>query len=242
MNGIIAQVRLDNRRLESYGKVYGIALIIALPVIMALVMGLSGAKTTESVDGMFGGICGSVGCVTALYSMYPFLVTEQSGDIRFDGMIPISRSRQVLGRYIMSAFDLLAYLVGILLVPVVFDLTGTALDMPVVFDLTGTALDMPVLAVCGICLLTVLLLICIFLPLLYRFNSMSVLKGMSLSLIGLVALGFLISRIPQDWAARIAVFLTTSVLRTVILGVLVAVLAVLISIACSLRIYGKKEL
>ncbi|BDR54745.1 ABC transporter [Bombiscardovia apis] len=232
MNDIIAQARLDKARMDAYGKASGILIILGLPILMSAVMGVLGLKTAEFGSGVLGAVGGSVGFMTVIFNMYPFMITEQFGDVRLDGMIPISRRRQVLGRYLQISVNIVAYLVGLLLVPVILRLTGTPVDMPI-------------LATSGVCILLVLILTGIVTPFLYRFSSMSVMRGLGFSVAGLAVIGLLASRAPWDWTAiflHIVDFLSASTVRTTALGICLAIGTVALSIAFSIHTYQKKDL
>ncbi|RBP99519.1 ABC-2 transporter permease [Bifidobacterium xylocopae] len=232
MNGVVSQVRLDNARMMSYGRFRGNLLLVYLAPLMALVMGLIGDKTEETASGILGGICGGLSPLTIIYCVWPFMLTEQYGDSRIDGMIPISRMQQVVGRYIMAGCTILA------------DAVGLALAVPVL-KMIGSPVPPRLWQFDGLLLLVVSLLVLIAMPFFYRYSTMTMMKGMAIAIVGIAVLYLLLSRLPVDWMhmlSTITAFLSASAVRTVLLAVPIAVACVALSILASDRMYGSKEL
>ncbi|BDR53114.1 hypothetical protein KIM372_10210 [Bombiscardovia nodaiensis] len=232
MNEIVSQVRLDNARNESYGRANGILGLIYIPALLALVVAIILPKDSDFGSYLFGGFCSGLAMATAVYAIWPFLMTEQMGDQRLDGLVPINRVHQVIGRYITAALVVVAFVVGLL-------------TMPAIFAIFALSVDVSVPGVLGVSALFVLLVSDMLLPFLYKFSGVAVFKYMMFAILGILVLALLVSRIHVDWLAvlnSIVDFLSASTVRTVLLGVLVAVVATAISMACSLHIYTHKDI
>lgn len=232
MNSIIAQIKLDNTRIQSYGRLNGILALIYIPVILSALMASLGPKTSDFGSGTLASLGGSMVFVTIIFCTSPFSITEQSGDARMDGMIPISRRNQVLGRYCIIGIGALAYTLSMLLSVLVVKLAGMPIGLPI----------MPTI---GFCFLLLILLTDLVVPFMYRFSPASMMKGMSLSFAAVVVIAVLVSHIDWDWMSiylRISDFITSSAARTITIAVLAAFAATAVSLACSLKVFGKKEL
>ncbi|WP_240544334.1 ABC-2 transporter permease [Bifidobacterium sp. SO4] len=237
MTGVLRAFVLDVRRVASQGMFSIVVLLIGFPAAMVLLGSISGG-----VGYMPGAAVGGVAGMLALLPLNTFTFEQQGQNNWMNGVIPVRRIHQVIGRYLVVATCML-----ILALEVAF-CAGAGMWFE-----SGTPL-LPELAVSVlIAVVAYALLESAMLPLCYRFTYQKALLTMMLICIGLGAViaaifALLVKLVPAaiddlaSWVTSSAEAMPGAGLIWLALGGLaLAAAAVAVSLAVSLRIYLTKE-
>ena len=178
-----------------------------------------------------GGLASAMACMSALG---PASSEESAGHSAMRGLIPVSRTAQVVGRYLFLLVVGLLWALDVVICGGVFIVFGDIADM----GWTGTLAAGAFIFALAVILGSVLLACAYRLP----FRKMMVASGVVL--VGLYAVIALLSRLPVDWQwllLNITDFLTIWWHTALVLAVL-CLLAYFGSMLIAIRIYRAKEL
>lgn len=172
-NDTLKAARLDFFLVRPYMKSFCVQL--AIPVVFtainrSLIIGISFAM-----------------CLTAMTAGYTFAVCEKSGMDRLYGILPVSKTRLVVGRYLYTfSMGLLAFVFSLLVHPLVLRMLGVSLSLAELC-FGGAA---------GVLMFT---LNTVFqLPGYYRFGSIKGRVFAFLPVIGFLAVQFVVSYLEQS--------------------------------------------
>lgn len=234
MNAILKSFHLDARRMTSSGPVTTI-IIWCIPIFYTLIFG--GFLSQRESGGVGLGWSALVGMLVAfsvVATTYPFVYEDQNDHRRINGIIPVSRASQVMGRYLVVAVSDVVAVVVFFICVLIESLFGSQTQIGDAF------------AAAGMLLLMCMVIQSILLPVMYRFSSVKSLQFVSIGFFACIALIFAAFMLLNKFGqleplvnALIPVF--TSVPTATALGIGVAVAAVAISYACSKHIYTTKE-
>lgn len=241
MTGIIRAFGLDLQRITSQGVVSLVALLIGFPVVVMVLGGVSGGADYVS-GAAVGGAVGGVSAMLALLPLNTFTFEQQGQNSWMNGVIPVRRIHQVIGRYLVVAACMLTLALEVVLCAGVSMWLGSG------------ALLLPELAVSVLAaVVAYALLESVMLPLCYRFSFQKALLLMMLICVGfgvvIVAVFALVANLAPAvidgllaWAASFAEPLSgMSVIWLSLVGMVLMVAAVAVSFTVSLRIYCAKE-
>lgn len=234
LHAIANAARLDLQRLTSAGIVGFLALLAFIPVA-TLLMPLIIGDDVSSLSGLSGVVNGMGIGVFAMTSLNIFFYEQQGQHDWMSGIVPISRTHQVLGRY--------CYLMVIAVLMSV-ELLVSSLILRLMYGgfLPG---GMGVKSTNIVALVTVLLLASILYPLLYRFAYQRAITVSFVVAFGLFAAAFLLARFMPDALEALLNAVQWLVGHTAwfaLVGISLVVVMLAVSILCSLRIYRAKEL
>ncbi|PWG65325.1 ABC-2 transporter permease [Bifidobacterium callitrichidarum] len=237
MTGVLRAFVLDVRRVASQGMFSIVVLLIGFPAAMILLGSISGG-----VSYMPGAAVGGVSAMLALLPLNTFTFEQQGRNNWMNGVIPVRRVHQVIGRYLVMAVCMLILALEVALC------AGAGMWFE-----SGTLL-LPELAVSVlIAVVAYALLEAVMLPLCYRFTYQKALLTMMLICIGFgavvaAAFALLAKLVPAVIDALISWVVSSTevmsgadVIWPALGGVVLAAVAVASSLAVSLHIYLAKE-
>ena len=215
MNDTLKATRLDLALVKPYMR--NICFTMAIPVAFAainrsLMTGVSFAM-----------------CFIAMTAGYTFSVSEKNGMDRLYGILPISKTHLVLGRYLYTcSMGLLAFLFSMIVHPIVLKALGT----------TVQPVDICLAAILGILMFT---LYTVFqLPGYYKFGSINGRIFMYIPIVGFLVILLFVSKLNLTSNPVIAA-LVGNPITAIIATLLVCIIAYLLSIIVSVKIIRNKE-
>ncbi|WEV52174.1 ABC-2 transporter permease [Bifidobacterium sp. ESL0704] len=222
-------LRIDVFKILAYsnGSVW---LLVLLPLVFAVVPGMMGKESV--LYPMSGAVTGMLTFVSAMAGMSVFSYEDQTGSAKLNGLLPVSRRNQVVGRY---AFALLVVVVAVVLQMICGMMMFRLRRMGAVAGLMTTVLvASPILA--GI-----------YLPIGYRFPAT---KAVGYAIILLFVIGgalvLVAFTVPDAVLNNVMDFVTSAKLGPIpwvaIIGILVAAVIFVLSCRLSMHIYERKEL
>lgn len=222
---------LDLHRMTGGGIVSVVLALVFMPFFTALMTATSSDAIPSG--GLSGGIMGGGIGMFAIITTYMFFYEEQGQNRWLNGLIPVGRTHQVLGRYL-------------LMVAVAAVLAcEQALCMLIAGLIQHDVGEYMNAASVGVAFVVFLLFESLMYPLLYRFPAQRALIVAFASIFGLFAVLFLLLRfVPGaiDWTRGALLWLAGHLAATVAVVVIVTIAALVVSILCSVRIYRAKEL
>lgn len=241
MRQILCSFRLDLHRLNSQGKGTLLFILLGLPAFMVLLNVAMGAESSVSAAASGGTMGGVVGAL-AVMPMNIFAYENQGQGRWLNGLIPVSRSHQVAGRYAtLLMFALLVLVECVLCLGIAALISG----QPWSGEATRTVLASTI---------GYLVAEAIAYPMLYRFQAQQAMLMLFGGLIGLgvalVALVWLAAKVLPAaalaalaaWSASVGDLLAGGMVWVAPLAIAAALLVLAVSFAISLRIYRHKEL
>ncbi|KFI93118.1 hypothetical protein BISA_1283 [Bifidobacterium saguini DSM 23967] len=237
MTGIWRAFGLDVRRITSQGVFSILVLLIGFPAAIILLGSISGG-----VSYMPGAAIGGVSAMLALLPLNAFTFEQQGQNNWMNGIIPVRRVHQVIGRYLVVGACMLIL----------------ALEVAVCVS-TGMLFESGLIqfSAMAISVLTAIVMYALFesvmIPLCYRFMYQKALLTMMLICIGLgaaiAAIFALLAKLAPalidaliSWvASSVEVMSGAGVVWPALGGVVLTTAAVAASLAVSLRIYLVKE-
>lgn len=237
MNSVIRSMRVDWARMTSvgYGMIAGYAL--SMPILMAvLTLVMSGDDTVAVILWLYKYLAGLNLMMYVSFMTFPAVYQDMGNNADMNGLMPVSRRNQVLGRY--------AYL---LLFGVVFVVT-TALTYPLAFAVAGRLGSMGALpwGMLAALLFAYVVLAAIVLTLVYRFKSQTLLYVVVFAGSGLVLCGFVLAARFSEQVQMVMGWLGSHVFSSVwitgVLGVVIAAVVLAGSYLLSVRLYERKEM
>lgn len=227
--------RLDIQRGLGGGKYTACLMVLMLPALAAL-MGLSSDAMPS--DMTFGVLTGA-GCgMFAMTAMYVFFYESQGKSGWMNGVIPVSRVHQVLGRYLYMAAVGVVMAVELGVCALIMKAVGGTND-----GVLWSGADMGI--VFG-SVVSFVLVESLMYPLLYRFPvQKAIIAAMILFfvvLFGLIALADFLPESTQTDVLEAVAWLGDHAVASTLASVTALVVALAVSILCSARIYRAKEL
>ena len=244
MNRLTAQMRLDAMRVFSQGAFITCFFLLITPVL-AFVIPLVTGDISAAAGGALSGMIGGVGFMITLY---PFLFEEQGEHRRVNGLIPISRTHQVAGRYLFVLMWLLVLLLDFTVLRV---LTWCGMALSVGVDAAG---DLGVLLSAVASTLVIMLLDALIMPLLYRYALTKVTQIIGVVIGCCIVFGALLAwglpkLLPESAMDALGAAMTalagaadSSPLGTMLVCTLAAAAAYMLSFLLSCRFHLAKEL
>lgn len=233
MNAIIKSIRLDFARLTSNGFASFI-ISAAIPILYELLFRIMNPDTS-SIGLISTAIVSMVAAVTIMFTINVFRSEDQNGHRKINGIIPVSRASQVIGRYTLVAL---------------IDIAGALeVEMCLLISMFQSSVSSADAVLRDIAIMLVLSVLCeaILLPVMYRFSSTKVLQyitfGFLTVFLAVLAIVVALSKLKMlNGIVSLVTGISWSVsLVAALVGVLVVV-AVTISFTLSRRIYLRREL
>ena len=237
MTTIMRALRLDLQRTFSQSRWLVLALMLLGCPAIVLVAGLLGMGEGDHLgDGASGAMLGFY----TVFSVYAFIYEDKYRGLWMNGIIPVSRARQVVARYLMLlvlASILVASLAVSWFVKWCF---GPITFAACVFDIGGQLFSM-------------LLVASIMYPLVYRFPPQVAVMVMAAVIVVLGVLGFAVvfgaaAVLPESataaigtWAVGLVSMMSTNPVGFVGIMLTVAAAALVVSACVSVHIYRAKE-
>lgn len=239
MKAIAKQIRLDMQRCSGGTGGYwpGVLLLIAAPlagVVLKGVLVVTGHNQDGNIDLVSGLVTGF--CVAGAAAMQIQLFIEfSSSATRLNGIVPISRDHQVLGRYSAVMLLVLAQCCSL---AIYLRIAGgqpwkgsDPWQAATLFTLAIFVLEMLLFALAA--------------PIFYWLEPVKALRAL-LVLFALIALvGIVLAWLPMDWGTlmtKLGRFLTRDLWKPVTLGLAIVLLANLVSAGVSSRVYARREI
>lgn len=208
-----------------------------LSIVVSLVM-ISTHVDEHVASGLMGGLGGlastmasTMACMSALG---PASSEESAGRSAMRGLIPVSRTAQVVGRYLFLLVVGLLWALDVVICGGVFIVFGDIADMGWIGTLAAGAFIFALAIILGSVLLACA----------YRFTFRKMMVASVAVMVGLYAVIALLARLPVDWQwllLNITDFLTIWWHTALVLAVL-CLLAYFGSMLIAIRIYRAKEL
>ncbi|KAB7788623.1 ABC-2 transporter permease [Bifidobacterium cebidarum] len=236
MTGVLRAFGLDMRRIASQGMFLILVLLIGFPMAMVLLGSISGGTSY-----MPGAAVGGVSGMLAMLPLTAFTFEQQGQNNWMNGVIPVRRIHQVIGRYLVVGACVL-----ILALEVAF-CTGAGMWFE------SGAIQFPGLAASVLVTVVIYVLLeSVMLPLCYRFTYQKALLTMMFICIGLGALVAavfaLLAKLAPDaidavlsWVVSVESLSGAGMIWLALGGIVLAAFAAAVSFAASLCIYLAKE-
>ena len=251
MKRLTAQMRLDAMRTLSQGSASVWFFLILAPAFAFVIPLVAGGAVTGGIGAIVNSaLSGSVIGIGCFLTLYPFFYEDQGDHRRINGLIPISRAHQVVGRYLFVLACLLIILLDLAAVRLLA-WTGTALAGGV--EATGGAASLGRDILFGPLLPTLVVMVmdALAMPLLYRYPPAVMMRIISIAFVCCVAVGaILIWGLPKLLPASAMSALTSAIgalagvppSGAMLAFTLVAVAAYALSSLPSRRFHRAKEL
>lgn len=185
-------------------------------------------------SGLMGGLGGLASAMACMSALGPASSEESAGHSAMRGLIPVSRTAQVVGRYLFLLVVGLLWALDVVICGGVFIVFGDIADMGWIGTLAAGAFIFALAVILGSVLLACA----------YRFTFRKMMVASVAVMVGLYAVIALLSRLPVDWQwllLNITDFLTIWWHTALVLAVL-CLLAFFGSMLIAIRIYRAKEL
>ena len=215
MNDTLKAARLDFYLIKSYTK--SLLFTIAFPVVLA-------ALNKSLINGISFAVC-FIG-VTAGYA---FTISEKNGMERLYGILPILKKHMVIGRYLYTCtMGLLTLAISLIVQPIVLYLLGLAVS----------SADIIIAAVTSIILFS--LYTVFLLPVYYKFGSIKGRFFIFLPVTGYLAVLLLTSKTDFESSPVLSSDISHPFVL-LICAVFICIIAFLLSVFVSIRIFENKE-
>ena len=185
-------------------------------------------------SGLMGGLGGLASAMACMSALGPASSEESAGHSAMRGLIPVSRTAQVVGRYLFLLVVGLLWALDVVICGGVFIVFGDIADMGWIGTLAAGAFIFALAIILGSVLLACA----------YRFTFRKMMVASVAVMVGLYAVIALLARLPVDWQwllLNITDFLTIWWHTALVLAVL-CLLAYFGSMLIAIRIYRAKEL
>ncbi|MBI0086167.1 MULTISPECIES: ABC-2 transporter permease [Bifidobacterium] len=239
MKAIAKQIRLDLQRCSGGTGGYwpGVLLLIAAPLVGIVLKGVlvvTGHNQDGNIDSLSGLVTGFCVADAAAMQIQLFIDFSSSAS-RLNGIVPISRDHQVLGRYSAVALLVLAQCCCFV---IYFRIAGS---QPWKGSDPWQAATLFTLAI----FVFEMLLFALVAPLFYWLDPVKARRAL-LVLFALIALvGIVLAWLPLGWGTlmtKLGRFLIGDLWKPVVLGLAIVLLANLISAGVSSRVYARREI
>lgn len=232
---VVKQCRFDcvGMGLFSVANMVFLLVLPVLSIVVSLVM-ISTHVDEHVASGLMGGLGGLASAMACMSALGPASSEESAGHSAMRGLIPVSRTAQVVGRYLFLLVVGLLWALDVVICGGVFIVFGDIADM----GWTGT------LAAGAFIFALAIILGSVLLACAYRFTFRKMMVASGVVLVGLYAVIALLARLPVDWQwllLNITDFLTIWWHTALVLAVL-CLLAYFGSMLIAIRIYRAKEL
>lgn len=232
---VVKQCRFDcvGTGLFSVANMVFLLVFPVLSIVVSLVM-ISTHVDEHVASGLMGGLGGLASAMACMSALGPASSEESAGHSAMRGLIPVSRTAQVVGRYLFLLVVGLLWALDVVICGGVFIVFGDIADM----GWTGT------LAAGAFIFALAIILGSVLLACAYRFTFRKMMVASGVVLVGLYAVIALLARLPVDWQwllLNITDFLTIWWHTALVLAVL-CLLAYFGSMLIAIRIYRAKEL
>ena len=232
--------RLDVCRVLSSSPASTVLVLLFAP-IFSLLMGLvlqAGDLGSGAASMYEGAIAGACTGLFVVLTTYVFFYESQGHGLWMNGVVPISRAHQVLGRYLFLLVSGGLFVVEM----IVCTLIANAMSVAGFGSLWSAENTQSV----AVSMVMFLLLEALMYPLLYRFPLQKAITMAFVTVFVLLLVGFFLSQILPDAILvdlqQGADWLVGHVVVSIVIATAVALAALAVSLLCSLRIYRVKEL
>lgn len=232
---VVKQCRFDCAGMGLF-SVANMVFLLALPmlsIVVSLVM-ISTHVDEHVASGLMGGLGGLASAMACMSALGPASSEESAGHSAMRGLIPVSRTAQVVGRYLFLLVVGLLWALDVVICGGVFIVFGDIADMGWIGTLAAGAFIFALAIILGSVLLACA----------YRFTFRKMMVASGVVLVGLYAVIALLARLPVDWQwllLNITDFLAIWWHTALVLAVL-CLLAYFGSMLIAIRIYRAKEL
>lgn len=232
---VVKQCRFDcvGTGLFSVANMVFLLVFPVLSIVVSLVM-ISTHVDEHVASGLMGGLGGLASTMACMSALGPASSEESAGHSAMRGLIPVSRTAQVVGRYLFLLVVGLLWALDVVICGGVFIVFGDIADMGWIGTLAAGAFIFALAIILGSVLLACA----------YRFTFRKMMVASGVVLVGLYAVIALLARLPVDWQwllLNITDFLTIWWHTALVLAVL-CLLAYFGSMLIAIRIYRAKEL
>lgn len=234
-NSVVKQCRFDCARTGLFSVMNMVFLLVfpVLSIVASLVM-ISTHADEHVASGLMGVLSGLASVMAWMSALGPAVSEESAGHSAMRGLIPVSRTAQVVGQYLFLLVVDLLWAVDVVICGGIFIAFGDMADMGWIGTLASGASIFALDVVLGSVLLACT----------YQFTFRKMMMAFGAVMIGLYAVIALLVRLPIDWRGpllNIANFLTIWWHTALVLAVL-CLLAYFGSMLIAIRIYRAKEL
>ncbi|NEG95921.1 hypothetical protein CS006_00265 [Bifidobacterium primatium] len=237
MNAVVKSMRVDWARITSGGWGMIAGYMLMSPAMMALFGILFGGDDSAgAIAWLYQYISGMNLLMFVSFVTFPAVYQDTGNNADMNGLMPVSRRNQVIGRYVyLLLFGIMLVVENTVMYPLGFAAAGAL----------GTMGAMPwrTIAIQGLvyALCSALVLVCS-----YRFKGQTLMYVVVFGGSALLILGFVVTMRFEDQVRAVAEWLGGHVFSsmglTVALGVVVAVIALAVSYLASVRIYERREM
>ena len=232
---VVKQCRFDcvGTGLFSVANMVFLLVLPVLSIVVSLVM-IPTHVDEHVASGLMGGLGGLASVMAYMSALGPAASEESAGHSAMRGLIPVSRTAQVVGRYLFLLVVGLLWALDVVICGGVFIVFGDIADMGWIGTLAAGAFIFALAIILGSVLLACA----------YRFTFRKMMVASGVVLVGLYAVIALLARLPVDWQwllLNITDFLTIWWHTALVLAVL-CLLAYFGSMLIAIRIYRAKEL
>lgn len=232
---VVKQCRFDcvGTGLFSVANMVFLLVFPVLSIVVSLVM-IPTHVDEHVASGLMGGCGGLASAMACMSALGPASSEESAGPSAMRGLIPVSRTAQVVGRYLFLLVVGLLWALDVVICGGVFIVFGDIADMGWIGTLAAGAFIFALAIILGSVLLACA----------YRFTFRKMMVASGVVLVGLYAVIALLARLPVDWRwllLNITDFLTIWWHTALVLAVL-CLLAYFGSMLIAIRIYRAKEL
>lgn len=232
---VVKQCRFDcvGTGLFSVANMVFLLVFPVLSIVVSLMM-ISTHVDEHVASGLMGGLGGFASAMACMSALGPASSEESAGHSAMRGLIPVSRTAQVVGRYLFLLVVGLLWALDVAICGGVFIVFGDIADMGWIGTLAAGAFIFALAIILGSVLLACA----------YRFTFRKMMVASGVVLVGLYAVIALLARLPVDWQwllLNITDFLAIWWHTALVLAVL-CLLAYFGSMLIAIRIYRAKEL
>lgn len=232
---VVKQCRFDcvGTGLFSVANMVFLLVFPVLSIVVSLVM-ISTHVDEHVASGLMGGLGGLASVMAYMSALGPAASEESAGHSAMRGLIPVSRTAQVVGRYLFPLVVGLLWALDVVICGGIFIIFGDIADMGWIGALASGASIFALAIILGSVLLACAC----------RFTFRKMMMAFGAVMVGLYAVIALLARLPVDWQwllLNIADFLTIWWHTALVLAVL-CLLAFFGSMLIAIRIYRAKEL
>ena len=232
---VVKQCRFDcvGTGLFSVANMVFLLVFPVLSIVVSLVM-IPTHVDEHVASGLMGGCGGLASAMACMSALGPASSEESAGPSAMRGLIPVSRTAQVVGRYLFLLVVGLLWALDVVICGGVFIVFGDIADMGWIGTLAAGAFIFALAIILGSVLLACA----------YRFTFRKMMVASGVVLVGLYAVIALLARLPVDWQwllLNITDFLAIWWHTALVLAVL-CLLAYFGSMLIAIRIYRAKEL
>ncbi|PLS31615.1 hypothetical protein Uis1B_0607 [Bifidobacterium margollesii] len=237
MNAMVKSMRVDWARMTSVGYGMVVGYVLSMPILMVvLTLVIGGDAATAGILWLYKYLAALNLMMYVSFMTFPSVYQDMGNNADMNGLMPVSRRNQVLGRYVY-----------LLIFGVIFILTE-ALTYPLAFAVAGQLGSMGALpwGTLAALLFAYVVLAAIVLVLVYRFKAQTLLYVVVFAGSGLMLCGFVLAARFSDQVQTILGWLGSHVFSSVwltgVLGVVIAAVVLAGSYLLSVRLYERKEM